>query len=185
MAFGDGGPEKTVKISAFFKVTTTCQQGIYKRTLKLVFTKTLKTVKFSAFRKVTTCGQQGDCKRRLKLVFTKTPKSGKHPPSPQRLWRDKSAVAAAMADREGRNVFEEFDRGFRGWDRMENLNSYPVLSGLIRGQNHTAVLSSLGLKVRFTQTCAMRQNAPRNSGHGFLVCSSPQGPQGGFQLRCQ
>jgi hypothetical protein len=41
--------------------------------------------------------QQDIYKRTLKLVFTKTLKLGKHPPSPQRRWRDESAVAAAMA----------------------------------------------------------------------------------------
>jgi hypothetical protein len=40
--------KKTVKISAFCKVTTYCHQGSCKTTLKLVFTKTLKLGKASA-----------------------------------------------------------------------------------------------------------------------------------------
>jgi hypothetical protein len=42
LALSHAAPKKTVKISTFCKVTTCCQQGVYKRRLKLVFTKTLK-----------------------------------------------------------------------------------------------------------------------------------------------
>jgi hypothetical protein len=42
--------------------------------------------------------------KQLNVVLTKTAEIGKA-----------SAVAAAMADRESRNVFEEFDHGFQGF----------------------------------------------------------------------
>src|SRR5271157_3388274 len=42
LALSHAALKKNVKIAAFCKVITCCQRGIYKNTLKVVFTKTLK-----------------------------------------------------------------------------------------------------------------------------------------------